>query len=746
MTKVEVMVRHWVLALALVIAAAQLSSCYLAGSRVYGSRFLSLNRRLFAEEDTENVQQAKGMPSVNEFNEYYNKVVKEGAEMRLDQIMAYSSVSKLLSDGTVMAEDLNNLWISAVGDAVGLNEQEGYELVCMINDLPDPEDEDFYNTEFANLVGDEDGAKLPFFKFMNWGDVQDMMNEGVLSMEEVTEIWRTNAGDLNASIDRTTFGKINVALDDAIETKELAEEGGEAKVSSVGGSDDTVDISDVEVWSKGFDPTSVFDPESLEEITVFFTKATGGADKTMSFDTFKSWEDVQELLNEKTMTPAILQKTWDEAAKGGDAIDFDTFLRLNVRMDLLMDELEEAAPATAEAKNAEGGVEGDAEQFYRKEFKDLSGGGALIRLDMLLEWKEVKDLVDDGAVTQKQIERMFEGMPKEPMGIPANSFGINEDTFVAFNGMLDVVLDASGGGGGGGGATEAGVTPSMLISEPARPMPTQSELKLGDLTTDEEEAADTGLSAGDLELMKTLDKADNMLNSGDFGDFDKLIDDIDDPRLAALREKEPGAEDVQGGLADVLDELVGMCRDQARCGLDRPDEDDQARMRDLVQAVTEKAPPAASRDIDELRQAINGKWRLLYTNSEMFSFYNGVTGFANVFPTTKFEDLAMQYISDGYISESRYFETLTSPLGEIPCTVFSNWELVKEMSFMTNANSVVLRNYCAKVTAGPMEYLAEENWKSLRTMAMNELIYVDDKIKIMRNTGALRIFFVYLRE
>ena len=42
------------------------------------------------------------------------------------------------------------------------------------------------------------------------------------------------------------------------------------------------------------------------------------------------------------------------------------------------------------------------------------------------------------------------------------------------------------------------------------------------------------------------------------------------------------------------------------------------------------------------------------------------------------------------------------------------------MSFMTNANSVVLRNYCSKV-AGPMEYLAE-SWKSLRTMSMNELI------------------------
>jgi hypothetical protein len=31
-------------------------------------------------------------------------------------------------------------------------------------------------------------------------------------------------------------------------------------------------------------------------------------------------------------------------------------------------------------------------------------------------------------------------------------------------------------------------------------------------------------------------------------------------------------------------------------------------------------------------------------------------------------------------------------------------------------------------------------------MSMNELVYVDDKVKIMRNSGALRIFFVYERE
>ena len=47
-----------------------------------------------------------------------------------------------------------------------------------------------------------------------------------------------------------------------------------------------------------------------------------------------------------------------------------------------------------------------------------------------------------------------------------------------------------------------------------------------------------------MELMEQLDKADNMLNSGSYGDFDQLIGDLNDPRLAALREKRDGAEEV----------------------------------------------------------------------------------------------------------------------------------------------------------------------------------------------------------
>jgi hypothetical protein len=169
---------------------------------------------------------------------------------------------------------------------------------------------------------------------------------------------------------------------------------------------------------------------------------------------------------------------------------------------------------------------------------------------------------------------------------------------------------------------------------------------------------------------------------------------------------------VGGQLPAVVNELLSLTAQQSRCGLDRPDEPTQARLRDLFQAVVDYAPKAASRPVDSLRAALThpAGWRLAYTNSEMFDFYKGVTGLANVFPAAAFESLSVQYStpgaegsngskgSKGCVGEAQYVEKLTTPLGGVDATVFATWDLVKEMSFMTNENSVVLRSYCTKVS------------------------------------------------
>ena len=169
---------------------------------------------------TADIEYTKGMPDKAAFGLYYRKNVPFGSELTLPLFSGYSSVEQLLLDGLILPEDVNDLWLSAVGDATGLNEEESYEMLCMVLDLPDPDDIKYLDEEFETLAAGK--PTLSFMKFLSMTDVQDMMTSEVLDMEEITEIWRSVAGDLNKSVDRKLFGKLNVALDDFIDAKEEA--------------------------------------------------------------------------------------------------------------------------------------------------------------------------------------------------------------------------------------------------------------------------------------------------------------------------------------------------------------------------------------------------------------------------------------------------------------------------------------------------------------------------------------------
>jgi hypothetical protein len=149
---------------------------------------------------------------------------------------------------------------------------------------------------------------------------------------------------------------------------------------------------------------------------------------------------------------------------------------------------------------------------------------------------------------------MFESMPKEPMGLPATAYGITEDTFVAFNGMLDIMLD-SGAGSSSSTSVKNTAAPVALVSEPKRALPADAELKFGSLPESINSEATTGLTEAELDMMKILDNADNMLMSGSYSDFDRLIGDVNDPRLQALRQKRDGAEEVVGDLKSLKGEI-----------------------------------------------------------------------------------------------------------------------------------------------------------------------------------------------
>jgi hypothetical protein len=383
----------------------------------------------------DDVELTKGMPDKAAFKAFYQRKVAAGREMTMAEFMEYESVAVLLADQLILPEDVSDMWVSAVGDAAGLDADEAYEMLCMVTDLPDPEDIAYLDNEFAELSAGK--GTVSFMKFLGMRDVQDMLANDAVTMEDVTAVWRDVAGDLNQAVDRKMFGRLNVALDEFIERKEAGAEG-----SAEAAADGDVDLSGINVFDKvqyfsppphthtpptplttplvgcqAFDPATVFDAESLAEITDFFIVHAGGMDGAVPYTAVRAWDDVTAMFDEGLMTEDALRGAWAEAVRasqaagasqGSDKIGYDAFLRLNVRLDLIMDEMEvmgeslgtrpagkaaskAATPAAAAvavgAAAEEGEDEEDAEAFYRSEFRALVGSGRLLRLDMLLEWK-----------------------------------------------------------------------------------------------------------------------------------------------------------------------------------------------------------------------------------------------------------------------------------------------------------------------------------------------------------------------
>ena len=197
---------------------------------------------------------AKGMPSKADFEAFFSQAIASPAtEMGLDDFVKYAPVEDLLSSGLILEEDVNGLWISNVGDAAGLTASEGYEMLCMTMDLPDPDDLNFLEEAFASLSSIDSG-KVTFMKFLGWSDIQDMINEEVITVEKVTYFWREVAGDLNAAVDRKGFNKIN-SLVDLFLDKDQGE--GEGEGEGEGGQVENESDAATDVYAASFNPTGL---------------------------------------------------------------------------------------------------------------------------------------------------------------------------------------------------------------------------------------------------------------------------------------------------------------------------------------------------------------------------------------------------------------------------------------------------------------------------------------------------------
>jgi len=319
---------------------------------------------------------------------------------------------------------------------------------------------------------------LSFVNFFDWEEVQALLSDGLCSKEEVEQMWlEAGAPTLQASIDFDKFLALNRKLDEMFEfedDEDASEEEDEEEGSVVGEEEEEMDS-----WDPQYSPISLHEPEFLEYLKTFYKAHAKGSSKKggggggeeaatnegLSFEVFSSWEDVKAMLAEGDVDSTVLQELWSEAVmqcvkggadiirKGGalkQRLDLDAFIRLNIKLDSVLDEIAEAMNNLTDE---------DFEAYYMKEFEQLSQGEELISYQQLLSWPDLVEMIKAGNLSEEQVQGMWNALPKKPLGAfykkkgfgnVAQADGINVAAFLNFNTVIDDLEKAEVWGEGEG--------------------------------------------------------------------------------------------------------------------------------------------------------------------------------------------------------------------------------------------------------------------------------------------------------
>lgn len=299
------------------------------------------------------------------------------------------------------------------------------------------EDMSYIRDSFFRLISKSEQPIVSFQEFLVSEEIQSLLGDNLCTKDELEKIWGTVAGNIDNGIDLEGFINVNRRIDEMFEFDEDdadQDDDGESELQS----------DDVDIWSFDFQPQTVLEPEFFKYLNDFFvSKSVNGF---LDFKSFSGWDDLKELMKRGDVDSSCLKDLWKEALEERKneqgLVDFDTFVRLNIRLDETLDEIEAAV---------EGLTESDVATYCTEEFKVLSKGDSLIGLQQLLDWPDLVDLIADGVLEEDQVIRMWDALPKEALGTfykgkgkgfgrPAQvqqELGINLESFLAFNRALD---------------------------------------------------------------------------------------------------------------------------------------------------------------------------------------------------------------------------------------------------------------------------------------------------------------------
>lgn len=455
-----------------------------------------------------------------------------------------------------------------------------------------------------------------------------------------------------------------------------------------------------------------------------------------------------------------------------ERIDVDSFMQIYRDIDDLFEDEDDADNAQVEkispnadanritsdednttSENEEDPVTSKDEKELELAFKNICDSAGLVSKNDLKNWDEIEQLISDEMLGEDEFDVLWTRTGKSP-GSPDQ---LDVEGFLSFNVALDDLFEFDDE------EIEDNISPAQSASS-ALPMVSGDDLPPGvifsqlankdflvgkdDLKRWVELA--TILEDGELlpsELEQIFEKSPkapgstDMLNEDGFIVLYNLIDEL----FVDEDEEETTTKSRKNDLLDVLARLNQD--DELPCGLESS-ENEQTRVLEIVSSLeTESVNRVLTSGGKIIMSDLSGSWDLLYTSSGMMRFNKGLSGLGGSFPNGKFAGLRQNLIATKYITDVEYVERIevNPEANSFDVVVSGDWELKSSVSLLTGAPTTIMAIEPDKVVYGPTTTRAD-HWKSVRSMNLLDLSYLDDDFRIMRGNTSTDTLFIFKRS
>ena len=411
----------------------------------------------------------------------------------LNQFILYDDINILLDQGNLSFEIVKFCWEARHSLDEEINNDEAYDVLCCVISTMSREnkpkqtqtfDAKFLRDHFLILSEESLPRKtISMRKFFSWNIIRNYIDQSIIQEESIIKKWLEIAGSLHNPLEYKEFltlfeyvcssikniefssnskyilpyddnnnqnknmNHIMLSYDISNEINQITDVHSKEllpypTVSSSTLSDSPQNFELVDVWSDTYDPKISLEPAFISYLEHFFYKHTTD-EIGLSYKTFAQWKDITELLMENNVDNSCLQILWTEALEerkyklymNDNNIDFDTFLRLNVRLDETLNELYEMLASSGdELMNYDeyeqeallaSFSDGDFESYHRHEFYRLTNDKTVLSYSQLLEWDDLKEMIEQEQITLPYLRTIWDNLPKKYL---TDNNNINHDS------------------------------------------------------------------------------------------------------------------------------------------------------------------------------------------------------------------------------------------------------------------------------------------------------------------------------